>query len=50
MGVTLSEWRAIADRASPYMLVNGVLSFRSTLNGDITSVASTGTTLSASTP
>jgi WD40 repeat protein len=30
---TLAEWRATMDRASPYVLVNGVLSPRSTIDG-----------------
>jgi WD40 repeat protein len=30
---TLAEWRATMDRASPYVLVNGVLFPRSTIDG-----------------
>jgi WD40 repeat protein len=41
---TLAEWRALANRASPYTLVNGVLSFRSMSHGDSTSVTLTGAT------
>jgi WD40 repeat protein len=30
---TLAEWRATMDRASPYVLANGVLSLRNTIDG-----------------
>jgi WD40 repeat protein len=42
---TLVEWGAIAERTSPYMLVNGALSLRSTLsNGSATSTTALSST------
>jgi WD40 repeat protein len=38
----LAEWRATMDRASPYVLVNGVLSLRDTIDGPAGSSAPSG--------
>jgi WD40 repeat protein len=39
---SLAEWRATMDRSSPYVLVNGVLSLRNTIDGPARSSASIG--------
>jgi WD40 repeat protein len=45
---TLTEWRATMERASPYTLVNGVLSVRSTIDDPAGSTAPGGPTPSVS--
>lgn len=46
---TLAEWRAIAERASPYRLANGVLSLQNATS-DATSATSTRSTSPAPPP
>jgi WD40 repeat protein len=47
---TPAEWRATMDRAGPYVLVNGVLSLRSTVDGPAESSAPSGQAPSISPP
>jgi WD40 repeat protein len=46
----LAEWRAIMDRVSPYVLVNGVLSLRNTIDSPAGSSAPSGRAASISPP
>jgi WD40 repeat protein len=46
----LAEWRATMDRVSPYVLVNGVLSLRSTIDGPAGLSAPSGRVASISPP
>jgi WD40 repeat protein len=45
-----AEWRATMDRVSPYVLVNGVLSLRNTIDGPAGSSAPTGRAASIAPP
>jgi WD40 repeat protein len=47
---SLAEWRATMDRVSPYVLVNGVLSLRNTIDGPAGSSAPSGRVASISSP